>query len=489
MHLCKQARAHNKPQNYCKDSTPQYTALAHIYLWLCIFTMTLCGLHVVLLVAKVHKSTVLQLFSRGRSSTTVVRTDPSVKHSAVSRNRSETISQYDNGDSKERNIFSSKEFEQLSEEIMKLNMTLATMSSLNLNTETSQQPVHNSDTAESPLARYSRVVTDANAHLKAAHDKIGSLRKASDDMITVLKKHIENEHENNDCLKAHNSELQQQLSDANDKHATVQKELDEATQRLRGSSNWIVDKAEVELTDKKLGVGGYGTVSVANFRGFQVAAKQLHGMILTSYNRSLFDREMNIASCVRHPNCVHFMGAVVDGEPIILMELLPAVLREILPRELNSLSDEQIPPICADVARALTYLHAMKPKAIIHRDVSSANVLVEPIARNLWRAKISDYGSANFLTKLRTNGPGNAVYAAPEACTPHLQSPKMDVFSFGVLVVEIYLREFPDPNNRDQMVHEVGLIYPKVVTIINKCLCIEPRNRWNMSQVLEQLNH
>ncbi len=391
-------------------------------------------------------------------------------------------------ENKQTDLFSNEEFELLSKEIIQLNMTIATMSALSLSVDESQKQVFTSDTAESPLARYTRVVTQANVHLKASYDMIRSFRIASEEMITTLKEHIENASEDKDILKAQISELKRELDSAKDQNETVHKELDEAMQRLHGSSNWVVDKEEVQLTDKQLGVGGYGTVVVANFRGFQVAAKQLHGMILTSYNRGLFDREMTIASCVRHPNCVQFMGAVVEGEPIILMELMPTVLRDVLPRELNQLSDKQIPSICCDVARALTYLHAMQPKAIIHRDVSSANILLEPIANNLWRAKISDYGSANFLTKLKTNAPGNAVYSAPEACSHNQQSPKMDVFSFGVLIIEIYLREFPDPNSRQQMVHQLKLMFPQAAQIVNKCLNKKPLDRLNMSQVLEQLN-
>ena len=73
----------------------------------------------------------------------------------------------------------------------------------------------------------------------------------------------------------------------------------------------------------------------------------------------------------------------------------------------------------------------MRPDPIIHRDISSANILVEPIGSGKWKAKVSDYGSANFLSKVTTMGPGNATYAAPESFNPKLQSPKMDVYSYA----------------------------------------------------------
>ncbi len=196
------------------------------------------------------------------------------------------------------------------------------------------------------MDRFSRVAKEANGYLKAAQKKIKLAQKTSNEMITLLKQCVEEVHGANDILKDKNHVLRQEIDEANNKNELAQKEMDGLRQRLQDSSHWIISKEEVELTNKKLGDGGYGTVTVASFRGIQVAAKQLHGMILTSYNRVMFDREMNIASKVRHPNCVQFLGAVVEEEPIILMELMPTVLREILPKELNQLSQDQIPPIC-----------------------------------------------------------------------------------------------------------------------------------------------
>ena len=85
----------------------------------------------------------------------------------------------------------------------------------------------------------------------------------------------------------------------------------------------------------------------------------------------------------------------------------------------------------------------MRPDPIVHRDVSSANVLVKPNESGGYRAKVSDYGSANFLSKLTTMGPGNASYAAPESMNPRLQSAKMDVYSYGILLLEMATGQFP----------------------------------------------
>ena len=121
--------------------------------------------------------------------------------------------------------------------------------------------------------------------------------------------------------------------------------------------------------------------------------------------------------------------------------------------------------IGADVARVLNYLHLMKPDPIIHRDVSSANVLLEPIGSGNWKAKVPDYGSANFLSKVTTQGPGNA---APESFNPKQQSPKMDVYSFGILLLEMATGQFPD--NKLQAIQLDTLPWHEIAVMIRRCI-------------------
>ena len=246
---------------------------------------------------------------------------------------------------------------------------------------------------------------------------------------------------------------------------------------------WVVNREEIQLTDQELGRGGWAVVRVAKFRGLRVAAKCLHNLIVSDYNQQLFVREMSIAARVRHPNLVQFIGAMMEGEPIILTELMATSLRAVLER--RPFNPAQITSISLDVAKALNYLHLMHPDSIIHRDISSANVLLEPGPNNSWRAKVSDYGSANFLQQLRTAGPGNPTYAAPEADIPSQQSPKMDVYSYGVLLLEMCSRRFPNPEECEALLQQVQ--QPAMVALIQQCMEREPMRRPTMSDIIRQL--
>ena len=214
-----------------------------------------------------------------------------------------------------------------------------------------------------------------------------------------------------------------------------------------------------------------------------MAAKCLHTFIISDYNRQRFVREMSIAARVRHPNLVQFIGSTMEGEPIILTELMPTSLRAALERRF--LNHTHVMVISLDVARALNYLHLMHPDPIIHQDVSSANVLLEPGPSNSWRAKVSDYGSANFLQQLTTAGPGNPAYASPEASIPTQQSPKMDVYSYGILLLEICSQRFPDLEEHEALLQQVH--QPAMVAIIRWCLEQEPIVRPDMNEIVVQL--
>ena len=251
--------------------------------------------------------------------------------------------------------------------------------------------------------------------------------------------------------------------------------------------HWVVKREEVEMTTEELYRGAWGVMNVAKFRGLRVAAKCFHQVIISHYIIQQFKHEVNIAAKLRHPNLLLFIGATGKGELMILFELLPTSLCEELMNR-RELSREQVLSIGRDVSCGLNYMHQYKPHPILHRDISSHHVLLEPLA-NGWRAKICLDNFIDQNSVSPTVGLGfNIVYAAPEACYPEQHSPKMDVFSFGVLLIETCLSEFPEYTQANRVTQIRRIHWPAMVLLIERCTKERPRDRPSTSDIISLLD-
>ena len=132
---------------------------------------------------------------------------------------------------------------------------------------------------------------------------------------------------------------------------------------------------------------------------------------------------------VRHK--FQFIGASNDeGNPLFVTGLMEKTLRALLEQRQLTETERRVIPL--NVARAINYLHQEKPKPIIHRDVSSANVLLSQQG-DQWRGKVSDYGTANFMQQNMTVAPGAMIYSAPEALTSS-QTVKVSFSKFRIFL-------------------------------------------------------
>ena len=200
----------------------------------------------------------------------------------------------------------------------------------------------------------------------------------------------------------------------------------------------------------------YGKVCKAKCGQLPCAAKLLHDTLFLDNDpgtRNLvtkFLQECQFLSTIKHPNIVQYLGTATDPQSrrtVLLMELMDESLTRFLERLTGALPYHSQLNICHDVALALAYLHS---NAIIHRDLSSNNVLL--IGEGS-RAKVTDFGMSKLMdmnprmTPL-TQVPGTPAYMPPEALIspPHYSS-KLDCFSHGVLTLQIITRNFPDPGD------------------------------------------
>ena len=250
-------------------------------------------------------------------------------------------------------------------------------------------------------------------------------------------------------------------------------------------SHWIVERNEVHLTDELLEKGGWGEVRVAEFRGIIVCAKYPHPAIWSEEHYELFMEEMELASRVHHPNIVLFMGACVGKEVIVLTENLPTSLRKQFQWNGNYLSQEQRISISLDIARALNYLHLMRPDPVIHRDINSANVLLEALHPIGWRAKLADHCSINFKQQYRPTNSETCI--SPETVSCCSLSPKMDIFSFGILLIEICIAKIPEPSSCQRLIDCIQ--DQNWVTLIQDCITKKKESRPSAAEIIVILKH
>ena len=304
----------------------------------------------------------------------------------------------------------------------------------------------------------------------------------------------------NQELRSQNQYLQQQVDQRDRQLQEVTAEKQQAQQQIQQlrrqnrsqnqTQTWVINRREINISDKELGRGAYGWVKEATFRGCKVAVKCLHNELISDYNLHVFDREMTMAARCRHPNLLQFIGATSEGVPLIATEIMHTSLRKKLER--GEVFGEQIINISIGVACGLNYLHKITPSPILHRDVSSANVLLNPLPSNQWLAKLSDFGSFNFMRESQTVNAGNPVYAAPEALDPSkgVHSPAMDVYSFGVLLHEMCSRRLPTGGLNPAIVRLVNWKMPEstLIPLISSSVEESIQKRPSMDRLIAQLN-
>ena len=307
--------------------------------------------------------------------------------------------------------------------------------------------------------------------LQAAQDEQLQLRQQTDRIIQNLK-------DENKLLKHELFRLRGQMEQLQ-------------AQQAHQSKLWEVSREEVDLNMQKfLGTGAWGFVVEGTFRGQQVAVKCMHDMIRSPKFVELMCKEIGIMAQVRHPNLVMLIAAVIDtkNSPLIVTELLDISLRNAY--EKKRLQGSSKLSIFRNIAAALNYLHLHHCGEIIHRDVSSANVLLEAKPNNQWKAKLSDFGSAKLAIEAKSTAPGALVYSAPEVKNQIRirQTAKIDVYSYGILLCEVIVEQFPHEESLPSMIQEVQGKWAFMHRLITSCVQYHPDNRPTVSYVLGELN-
>ncbi|KAK6133280.1 hypothetical protein DH2020_032943 [Rehmannia glutinosa] len=184
----------------------------------------------------------------------------------------------------------------------------------------------------------------------------------------------------------------------------------------------------------KIGQGGFGAVYYAELRGEKAAVKKMDMQASKE-----FLAELKVLTHVHHVNLVRLIGYCVEGSLFLVYEYID---NGNLSQHLRGKVTEPLPwstrvQIALDSARGLEYIHEHTVPVYIHRDIKSANILID---KN-FRAKVADFGLTKLTevgsASLQTRLVGTFGYMPPEYAQYGDVSPKIDVYAFGVVLFEL----------------------------------------------------
>ncbi|KAF7849218.1 hypothetical protein BT93_L1071 [Corymbia citriodora subsp. variegata] len=267
-----------------------------------------------------------------------------------------------------------------------------------------------------------------------------------------------------------------------------------------------------------IGEGGFGSVYRGTLPDGQEVAVKVRSATSTQGTRE-FENELNLLSMIRHENLVPLLGFCCENDQQILVYpfMSNGSLQDRLYGEASKRKILDWPTrlsVALGAARGLTHLHTFSGRGIIHRDVKSSNILLD----QSMNAKVADFGFSKYAPQEGDSGAslevrGTAGYLDPEYYSTQHLSAKSDVFSFGVVLLEIIssreplnihrprnewsLVEWAKPYIREQKIEEIvdpnikGMYHAEAMwRVVEVALaCIEPFSAYrpSMADIVREL--
>ncbi|EFA02342.2 serine/threonine-protein kinase PAK mbt [Tribolium castaneum] len=242
----------------------------------------------------------------------------------------------------------------------------------------------------------------------------------------------------------------------------------------------------------KIGEGSTGTVCIAHDRttGRQVAVKKMD--LRKQQRRELLFNEVVIMRDYHHPNIVEmFDSYLVNDELWVVMEFLEGgALTDIVTH--SRMDEEQIATVCKQCLKALAYLHS---QGVIHRDIKSDSILLALDGR----VKLSDFGFCAQVSQelpKRKSLVGTPYWMSPEVISRLPYGPEVDIWSLGIMVIEMVdgeppffnepplqamrrIREMPPPKLKNS--HKVSA---RLQSFLDRMLVRDPAQRATAQELL-----
>nr|WNT99856.1 chitin elicitor receptor kinase 1 [Gymnema sylvestre] len=205
----------------------------------------------------------------------------------------------------------------------------------------------------------------------------------------------------------------------------------------------------------KIGQGGFASVFYGELRGEKAAIKQMDMQASKE-----FLAELKVLTHVHHLNLVRLIGYCVEGSLFLVYEYIENgnLSQHLRCSDREPLSWATRVQIALDSARGLEYIHEHTVPVYIHRDIKSANILIDAN----FRAKVADFGLTKLTevgsASLHTRLVGTFGYMPPEYAHCGDVSPKIDVYAFGVVLYELISAKEAVIKTNEVVTESTGLV-------------------------------
>nr|XP_033504461.1 mitogen-activated protein kinase kinase kinase 7 isoform X1 [Epinephelus lanceolatus] len=256
-----------------------------------------------------------------------------------------------------------------------------------------------------------------------------------------------------------------------------------------------INYEDIEV-EEVVGRGAFGVVCKAKWKGKDVAIKTIE----SESERKAFIVELRQLSRVNHHNIVKLYGSCNNPVCLVMEYAEGGSLYNVLhgAEPLPYYTASHAMSWCFQCSQGVAYLHGMKPKALIHRDLKPPNLLLVAGGTVL---KICDFGTACDIQTHMTNNKGSAAWMAPEVFEGSNYSEKCDVFSWGIILWEVITRRKPfdeigGPAFRIMWAVHNGTRPPliknlpkPIESLMTRCWSKDPSQRPSMEEIVKIMTH